>query len=183
MTGYDDPPPIPDSDDQIGNDVAGNHPPAPPSGHDSSSSASLGIEVVNWRTLPDYKAPAAWAALRAWVEWFTVRYDIPVSTVPDCWFKHPALVEELSALHAAHTASFDHRDTGLGPIGFHERLSLAVPRLTKAYAGGCARGHSTHTPRSWSTATDEREWDAWTTTAHANRDTPRGDSPPKGARP
>lgn len=182
MTDYADPPPVPDSDDQIGNDVAGNHPPTPPSGHDSPA-ATLGIEIVNWRTLPDHKAPAAWKALRAWVEWFTVRYDIPVSTVPDCWFKHPALVEELSALHAAHIVSFDRRDTGLGPIGFHERLSLALPRLTKTYAGGCARGHSTHTPRSWSTATDEQEWDAWTTTAHAHRDTPSGDSPPKGARP
>lgn len=182
MTGYDDPAAVPDSDDQVGNDVAGNYPPGPPSGHDTSA-ATLGVEVVNWRTLPDHKAREAWAALRAWVEWFTVRYDIPVSIVPDCWFKHPALVEELSALHAAHTASFDHRDTGLGPIGFHERLSLALPRLTKAYAGGCARGHSTHTPRSWSTATDEQEWDAWTTTAHAHRDTPPGASPQKGARP
>ena len=170
MNSYEDPP---EFDDQIADDMTST--PYPPASQVASE--VLGVQVVNWRTLPDHKAPAAWQALRAWVDWFTVRYDIPVSTVPVCWFKHPALVEELSALHTAHTASFDHRDTGLGPIGFHERLSLALPRLTKAYAGGCSRGHSPHTPRSWSGVTDEREWDAWTRKAHAHRDTPPGDSP------
>jgi hypothetical protein len=172
----------PDDEQQLGNDMAGNHLPPRPDVH-AMSSQVLGVQVINWRTLPDDKAREAWEALRGWVEWFTVRYDIPLSTVPDCWYKHPALVEELSALRAAHTVSFDSRDTGLGPVGFHERLSLALPRLTKAYAGGCARGHSTHTPRSWSNATDEQEWDAWTKSAHAHRDTPPGDSPSKGARP
>lgn len=138
------------------------------------SSAPLGAQAINWRTLPDHDAPPAWNALRAWVEWFIHRYRVPESTVPACWWKHGHLVEELSALHAAHTAAFDISDAGFGPIGWHERLSLALPRLTRAYAGGCATGHRDITPRSTTGTVDEQEWDAWTRTAHAHRDTHPG---------
>src|SRR5690606_22327414 len=124
-------------------------------------SAPLGAHVINWRVLSDPNARDAWARLREWVEWFSVRYDVPISTVPPCWWKHPSLVEELSALHTAHTAAFDASDTGFRPISWHERLTLAMPRLTRAYAGGCTRGHSPHKPRSWADTTDEQEWDAW----------------------
>ena len=54
------------------------------------------------------------STLRDWVEWFTVRYDVPVSVVPNCWWRHGALVEELSALHVAHLAAFDASDAGFG---------------------------------------------------------------------
>lgn len=87
---------------------------------------------------------------------------------PVCWFKHGDLVEELSALHLAHTVAFDTSDAGFGPIGWHERLSLAIPRLRRAYAGGCSRGHDRYKPRSWTNAVDEQEWDAWANQAHAN---------------
>lgn len=135
------------------------------------SSAPLGAHVANWRTLADDAAEAEWAALRSWVEWFTVRYNIPISVIPNCWYQHGALVEELSALHTAHTTSFDPADTGYGPIGWHERLAVAHPRLTRAYGGGCNNGHQPLKPRSWSNVIDEAEWTAWTNTAHAHRDT------------
>jgi len=132
------------------------------------SSAPLGAQVINWRTLTNAEARAAWKELRAWVEWFTVRYRISESVVPACWYKHGQLVEELSALHIAHTAAFDPSDAGFGPIGWHERLSIALPRLTRAYAGGCSRGHDPLKPRSWTGVVDEQEWDAWTSQAHAH---------------
>ena len=87
---------------------------------------------------------------------------------PPCWWKHGHLVEELSALHTAHTAAFDSSDAGFGPIGWHERLSLAMPRLTRAYAGGCGNGHRDINPRSSIGQIDEQEWDAWTSQAHAH---------------
>ena len=136
------------------------------------SSAPIGIEVVNWRRLSPERAPAAWDALREWVEWFVIRYRIPESTVPNCWWKHGHLVEELSALHAAHVVSFDTRDTGLGPITWHERLAAAMPRLTRAYAGGCSNGHKDIIPRSTIDEIDPQEWDAWTSQARAHRDAP-----------
>lgn len=151
-----------DIDALVAADLAGY----PPPGHDDSSEP-LGVHVPDWRRLTDEAASAEWMPLREWVEWFTVRYNIPVSVVPACWWRHGSLVEELSALHVAHLASFDESDTGYGPIGWHERLSLAHPRLQRAGAG-CADGHSETRPRSWAGATDEQEWDAWITQTHAH---------------
>ena len=141
------------------------------SGFDPNSRASgsgiIGGLVTNWHELSDAEAAQRWEALRAWVEWFTVRYNVPISVVPDCWWRHGAIVEELSALHTAHHAAFDLSDSGFGPIGWHERLAIAIPRLNRAYGGGCNNGHKPTRPRSWAHATDEQEWEAWTTTAHA----------------
>jgi hypothetical protein len=144
----------------------------PPSSPRSASSEPLGAVVINWRTLTAPQARTAWVELRAWVEWFTVCYRISESVVPACWWKHRQLVVELSALHIAHTASYDSTDTGYGPIRWHEHLNLALPRLSRAYSGGCARGHDPLKPRSWATVTDETEWDAWTGQAHAHETPP-----------
>lgn len=132
------------------------------------NSAPLGAHIINWRTLRDDEAAATWDSLRGWVEWFTIRYRVPESTIPSCWWKHGHLVEELSALHTAHTAAFDASDAGFGPIGWHERLSIALSRLTRAYAGGCSNGHKDVTPRSSIGDIDEQEWDVWTRQAHAH---------------
>ena len=160
MTGYED---EPDVDDLLAEEMSAFEPDVR-----HASSAPLGAHVINWRTLKGADARAAWKELRTWVEWFTVRYRISESVVPACWFKHGQLVEELSALHIAHTAAFDPSDSGFGPIGWHERLSIALPRLNRAYAGGCSRGHDPLKPRSWTGFVDEQEWDAWTNQAHAH---------------
>lgn len=159
MTDYDDPP---DLDDVLAEQLSHFHP-----GERAGSSAPIGSHVVDWGTLKDADARAAWDSLRAWVEWFTVRYQISESLVPVCWFRHGDLVEELSALHTAHTVAFDASDAGFGPIGWHERLSLTLPRLRHEYAGGCTRGHNHRKPRSWANAIDEQEWDAWADRTHA----------------
>ena len=131
------------------------------------SSAPLGAQPVNWRELHDSDARDAWDALRDWVEWVTSRYDIPEVIVPTCWWRHGALVEELSALYTAWQVSFDPTDAGFGPIGWHERFAVARPRLKAAYPGSCINGHRDRTTRSWRDVTDEDEWDAWVGQAHA----------------
>src|SRR5690606_6906044 len=85
-------------------------------GNRNGSSEPIGARIINWRTLTDNDAADAWGPLREWVEWMTTRYNIPLSVIPDCWWKHGALVEELSALHIAHQAAFDDSDSGFGPI-------------------------------------------------------------------
>ncbi|MCK6065756.1 MULTISPECIES: hypothetical protein [Microbacterium] len=126
-----------------------------------------GVPPVDWRSLSADEARAAWTALRRWVEWFTVRYGVPVSVVPSCWWKHGALVEELSALHVFHQASFDKNDSGYGPLEWHERLTHAQSRLQHA-GSGCTSGHYELKPRSWAGETDEAEWDAWIDQTHAD---------------
>lgn len=141
------------------------------SGFDPASrygnSSPIGGLVTNWRELTGAEATERWTALRNWVQWWTTRYNIPVSVVPNCWWQHGNIVEELSALHTAHVAAFDASDAGFGPIGWHERLAIAVPRLSRAYGGGCNNGHKPPKPRSWAGVTDEQEWTAWASQAHA----------------
>ena len=137
--------------------------------HNRESAAALtSAGVINWRERPDEEARAAWVELRSWVEWFTARYQISGTVVPNCWWRHGVLVEELSALHTAHTALFASTDSGLGPIGWHERLPAAKQRLKEASAPlGCTTGqHQDKKPRDWSTVTDEDDWVTWSAQAH-----------------
>ncbi|WP_439593809.1 hypothetical protein [Microbacterium sp.] len=148
--------------------------PAPGQVDRDESSEPIAADIINWRYLSSGEAGQVWADLRDWVEWFTVRYHVPPSIVPNCWWQHEQLVEELTALYTAHVVSFDDADTGLGPIGWHERLAIAMPRLTRAYGGGCSERHQTTKPRTWSNVTDENLWTAWTTQAHAEPAPPTG---------
>ena len=134
----------------------------------SEPSEPVGGFSVNWRELDDNQAHAEWVALRAFVEWLTVRYHLPVSMVPNCWWQHGDLVEELSALHAAHQAAFDETDAGFGPLNWHERFATAQARLRNS-ASGCTSTHDGFRPRSWSNVTDEQEWHAWTNRSHAEQ--------------
>lgn len=138
--------------------------PAPPP---APKSPSIG-GATNWRTMADQQARDEWKSLRDWVQWFTVRYDISVAIVPSCWWKHGALVEELSALHCAHRAAFHPTDSGNGPITWHQHLANAMPRLRNAYYGGCSNGHTSRPARSWAGETNEEEWETWMNQSHAH---------------
>ncbi|WP_100813446.1 hypothetical protein [Microbacterium lacus] len=78
MNDYEDPI---DLDDAIAADLTELEPDIRYAG-----SAPIGGHVVDWRTLTDRDARTEWQALRAWVEWFTVRYRISESVVPPCWY-------------------------------------------------------------------------------------------------
>ena len=129
------------------------------------SSGMLGVTVVNWRTLADSDASQVWTELGDWVSWFVRRYNLPARKIPPCWFKHGALVEELSALHTAWLVSYDSLDAGYGPIGWHERLAVAIPRLAGWYNG---EGHNGHTELPSSTDAESHDWADWISRSHAN---------------
>jgi hypothetical protein len=125
----------------------------------------LGISVINWRTLTKEEAPEVWTDLGEWVDWFIRRYNLPARKIPPCWYKHGALVEELSALHTAWLVSYDSLDAGYGPIGWHERLAVALPRLATWYNGECHNGH-TELPQAGNDAVPT-EWADWISSSHA----------------
>ncbi|NEN07652.1 hypothetical protein G3T36_17490 [Diaminobutyricibacter tongyongensis] len=129
------------------------------------SPGMLGISVINWRALTKDEAPEIWTELGEWVDWFIRRYNLPTRKIPPCWYKHGALVEELSALHAAWLVSFDNLDAGYGPIGWHERLAVAIPRLAGWYNGECHNGH-TELPQG-SDHYEPRDWPDWIASSHA----------------
>lgn len=110
--------------------------------------------IVNWRDIDDEDREEACRALAEWVQdWLVPRYALTRKVVPDCWYRHPAMVEELSALHTAWMVAFDETDAGYGPIGWHERFALA--RAREAFREKCAEGHrDERSPRTMPEAPD-----------------------------
>ena len=104
-----------------------------------------------WRDLDPRTVRTAWLELDRWVRWFVSTYRLSSSVVPDCWWRHSELVAELYALQRAELASFGEADSGFGPLGFHERIPLAVERLrTHTKAIGCVglQAHRELSPRA-----------------------------------
>lgn len=126
-----------------------------------------GEPTYRWRDLDGVSAPKAWRALSGWVSWFVATYRLTTSVVADCWWRHPELVAELYALQKAELASFTPADPGFGPIGFHERLPLAIERLrVETRTIGCVglQAHRETSPRML--PTDAPEFLAWTSEPH-----------------
>jgi hypothetical protein len=149
--GGEETPPPPDRDENL-------------SDRDPSSEA-IGGAAINWRNLPDELAPEVWLKLREWVEWICDRYTVPEEVVPACWWRHGAIVEDLSALKTAWAASYDTTDAGYGPIGFQERWFAAQTRLRTIGGGICAAGHRDDRARTF--PDDAPAWRQWITETHA----------------
>lgn len=115
--------------------------------------------AIRWEELDGEDRGDVWEKLRRFVDWFVQRYGILDMVIPACWYRHPAIVEELTALMSARAASFSDGDQGLGPIGWHERAALVRQRIeTLHYRGECQSGHIPAPPRA---ATDVDDWDSW----------------------
>ncbi|OAZ41470.1 hypothetical protein A9Z40_01985 [Microbacterium arborescens] len=132
--------------------------------------------VVNWRELDDVEAREVWVDLRAWVEWLVGRYVLSASVIPTCWWKHGALVEELSALRTAHAVFFAPEDDGRGPLEWHERFAIAIERVKKTTS--CTSTHQESTVRALSAETNEPSWEQWIRAAHGEPATTGGHQPP-----
>ncbi|RLK52519.1 hypothetical protein [Microbacterium telephonicum] len=148
----------------IAREVASGPRRGPNPGLDPTQYAS---RVVDWQTLTDDRAPIEWAALFAFTEWFVFSFDIPTSVVPNCWWQHRPLVEELSALRAARLLYLDPSNHGEGPSTFLQLVANAMPRITRV-GGGCTREHHAPTPRYLRDGTDMDKWTAWVTQSHAH---------------
>lgn len=75
------------------------------SGPDNPALLRLAPSRYCWRAIDQRDAARLWAELLEWVAWLRHRYQLG-SRVPACWYRHDAVVEELTALMAAHTAAF-----------------------------------------------------------------------------
>ncbi|GAA4685052.1 hypothetical protein [Gordonia humi] len=58
-----------------------------------------------WDGLDKHAAERLWDELVRWVQWFRHRYEV-LEKVPPCWYRHPRMVEELTALMTAHRAAY-----------------------------------------------------------------------------
>ncbi|PXX53444.1 hypothetical protein DFR70_12755 [Nocardia tenerifensis] len=89
-----------------------------------------------WRHLDRVGAAQLWEELTDWVDWLRTTYQLG-SRIPGCWYRHPSVREELTALMAAHYAAYycDCESPDLPteePIAWHTQwLWPTVERLTR----------------------------------------------------
>lgn len=110
------------------------------------------IPPWTWRELDADQARATWTALNSFVDWLVRRYDL-ADVIPHCWYRHGALIEELSALWASWTAAYlDPGAEPAAPIVWHERFAASRERISCWDRMACApRGHREGAPVDWDT--------------------------------
>lgn len=96
---------------------------------------------LNWRAVGSADARARWRALREWVCWFRVEFGFDHRVVPPCWYRHPALVNLLSALRDHWLYAYDPMNTALAASDWHRALIVIEQRLRDwASRTGCTVG-------------------------------------------
>lgn len=99
-----------------------------------------------WRYVSAAEARGLWVRLREWVDWVNGRYfSSSWESIRPCWFRHPAAVEELTALWAAWESAYRATDEGEGfsdaALWWHEKLHAVVHRLWDEQFAECKAGH------------------------------------------
>ena len=99
-----------------------------------------------WRHVSAAEARGLWVRLREWVDWVNGRYFASSwESIRPCWFRHPAAVEELTALWAAWESAYRATDEGEGfsdaALWWHEKLHAVVHRLWDEQFAECKAGH------------------------------------------
>lgn len=99
-----------------------------------------------WKHVSASEAHGLWIRLREWVDWANGRYfGSSWESIRPCWFRHPAAVEELTALWAAWEAAYRATDDGDGfsdaALWWHEKLHTVVHRLWDEQFAECKAGH------------------------------------------
>lgn len=110
-----------------------------------------------WRYVSAAEARGLWVRLREWVDWVNARYfSSSWESIRPCWFRHPAAVEELTALWAAWESAYRAPDEGEGfsdaALWWHEKLHAVVHRLWDEQFAECKAGHQD--PDVYERATD-----------------------------
>lgn len=110
-----------------------------------------------WKHVSASEARGLWVRLREWVDWVNARYfSSSWESIRPCWFRHPAAVEELTALWAAWESAYRASDEGEGfsdaALWWHEKLHAVVHRLWDEQFAECKAGHQD--PDVYERATD-----------------------------
>ncbi|MEV6527680.1 hypothetical protein AB0M43_37735 [Longispora sp. NPDC051575] len=83
---------------------------------------------IDWRSLEPDAAHRAWLWLIKEVGALVDRYGLQ-EAIPACWYRHGALVEELSALCLSRRVAYDPKSDSHQPLRWHEALAKARTRI------------------------------------------------------
>jgi hypothetical protein len=101
-----------------------------------------------WETLGDLQTAYLWRDLDRFVQWLHATYlrHLPRLALAPCWYKHPHIVAQLTALMVAHQATYNETalEVSFRLVEWHERALF--PTLNQILASGvsstCASGHT-----------------------------------------
>jgi len=100
----------------------------------------------SWRDLGPLGARVLWDRLAAWVGWLRGRYPL-AEQIPPCWWRHPELVEELTALWLAWRAAYsDPAAVMTMPAEWHDRWLPGALHRVKAWGVHCGAEHRDRPP-------------------------------------
>ncbi|HWA67427.1 MAG TPA: hypothetical protein VG899_13790 [Mycobacteriales bacterium] len=116
----------------------GLFPATPALGAPAPSPSAVSAHV--WHALTATEAARAWTSLTGWVDWLLDRYHLE-ETVPECWYRHDPMIDELDALRAAWTAAYlDPNARPDEPGHWLDRLDRTLIRLRGWDRYGCTAG-------------------------------------------
>ena len=100
-----------------------------------------GVSGWSWRDLGPIGAQVLWDRLADWVGWLRGRYPI-AEQLPACWWRHPELVEELTALWLAWRAAYtDPTAVMTQPAEWHDRWLPGLLHRVKQWGVHCDTTH------------------------------------------
>jgi hypothetical protein len=115
-------------------------PPSIAAGQLGPTSPSRPTSAHVWHSMRPTEAAQAWNELTAWVDWLVIRYQLD-GTLPNCWYRHGAIVDELDGLRAAWNGAYlDANARPTDPAYWHELLARAIARIHEWDRYGCAAG-------------------------------------------
>lgn len=104
----------------------------------------------SWRYATGGARAKLWQHISGYVEWINHRYFAEDHTryIPACWYRHGAVVEELTGMWAAwFAASYDHRGPTADVADYHRRFFWPGLAEIQRHISGCRdRGHQEHVP-------------------------------------
>ena len=108
---------------------------------DAGSSGIDGVTAWTWSALGPLGADMLWQRLASWVGWPRGRYPL-AEQLPGCWWRHPEIVEEVTALHLAWRAAYSDPAASLSaPIDWHQHHLPAFLARIRAWGVHCTDTH------------------------------------------
>lgn len=125
--------------------------------------------AVRWADLDPQNLAAELHVLTGWVRWLVTRYALDHRDVPPCWYRHGALVEELTALRGAWDLAYDPAQSAAASADWQLTFAHARLRLRDwAARTGCKHGeHRPDTIERWAR---DPEGTGWTAALHNHLD-------------
>ncbi|BDH10474.1 hypothetical protein [Streptomyces hygroscopicus] len=108
---------------------------------------------VCWDDLSAEELAMLWPAFVAWVLWLADKYELVTDQLPrQCWWRHGAVVEELTALWTSHQSAYaSGEDGGSAPYLWQDALARAIERIGRNWLGTCRNGqHKERHREAWS---------------------------------